>query len=37
VLKRALARRYPLDRPAYTAAKADFIVRVLGDAGAPEG
>jgi GrpB-like predicted nucleotidyltransferase (UPF0157 family) len=29
-LKRALAARFPADRPAYTAAKGEFIARVLG-------
>jgi GrpB-like predicted nucleotidyltransferase (UPF0157 family) len=36
-LKRELAARFPGDRPAYTEAKAGFIVRVLGESDAPAG
>ena len=36
-LKRALAARFPADRPAYTRAKAGFIARVLGEPGEPAG
>ncbi|HEX6533459.1 MAG TPA: GrpB family protein [Gemmatimonadaceae bacterium] len=34
-LKRALAREFPEDRPAYTDRKAGFIARVLGEPSAP--
>lgn len=35
-LKRALAARFAADRPAYTAGKAEFILRVLGATDAPD-